>query len=167
MTIASCEDGTSTLQALDHTRNRSGRMQAQQQMNVGRDNLWRATDSAPGVPPPQEISQESRDATIDKCRPIPCGPAEMDVDAMTHPPKLFRFHPPHVTINTRVNSFLRRAVASATPAEWRLQPPNEAPDVSTTNARAVRPEPSSRFSDTMPSGGFSRRIELDPSRVRG
>ena len=115
MPVSSSHDRASTLQALHETGDGRGWMQAQQQVYVGRDNPdGKQLAALLPCDGSKERHQEARDAAIDKCRSIPCGPAEVDVDAMTHLPKLLRFHPAHVTINTRGDSSLNQPVASAT-----------------------------------------------------
>jgi len=117
MAFASCQDGATTFQALYQTGNGRGRMQAQQQVHVGSNNPDRkqlaALLSCDGS---KEPFQEARDPAIDKWCPIPCCPAEVDVDAMTHPPKLLRLVPSTSPLAREPVHFgaEQRLVASAT-----------------------------------------------------
>jgi len=81
-------------------------MKAEQQMDVGRDNSDREQLTPLLACYRRKKSlQKARDLTIDKRRPIPRGPAEVDVDAMTHPQKLL-----HLVQST--SSFTREPVHS-------------------------------------------------------
>ncbi len=120
--VSSSHNGASALQALQETRDGCGWVQPQQQMDVGRDD----PDGEQLTPllacdGRKKSLQKARDLAIDKCRPIPGGPAEVYIDAMTHLPKLPGSPPSHITRNTRVNSSLTPSSRfSDRIAEWRV-----------------------------------------------